>query len=119
MRIGGVERFRREAQHAVHAVHAVHADTDPLPASNGRRQRRRLNGFGNHQLDGDAYRIAVTQAAGPACRGVPGPAERGRNRKEAVRSLKATTSPASSTLPAIEEERMASADRPVLGSALM
>ncbi len=111
----GVERFRGEAQLAMHAGAA------PLPASSGSKQRHRLNRSGNRQLNCALHRIAVTQGRvhAPARAYLARKEGEGHSRKEALRCLKRhLVRTIYRTLTKLEEEKMTSTNRPVLGPAL-
>ena len=115
--VGGVSRFSSEAKLALHAGVA------PLEASSGERRRHRLNRTGNRQLNVALHRIAVTQIGKyePAMAYMARRQAEGLTKREAVRCLKrhllrmvyrrlrqaeirrnleATSSPASTVVPA-------------------
>jgi len=72
------------------AAFALHGGVAPLEASSGRKQRHRLNPFGNRQLNCALHRIAVTQGRGhgPARDYLARKEGEGKSRKEALRCLK-------------------------------
>ncbi len=82
--IGGIERFRTDAQLARHAGCA------PIPASSGNTQRLRFDRNGNRQLNATFYRIALTQArVHPEARAyLAKKRAEGKTGKEAFRCLK-------------------------------
>jgi transposase len=82
--IGGIERFRTDAQLARHAGCA------PIPASSGNMQRLRFDRNGNRQLNATFYRIALTQArVHPEARAyLAKKRAEGKTGKEAFRCLK-------------------------------
>lgn len=82
--IGGIERFRTDAQLARHAGCA------PIPASSGNTQRLRLDRHGNRQLNATFYRIALTQIrVHPEARAyLARKRAEGKTTKEALRCLK-------------------------------
>ncbi|MBW8060538.1 MAG: IS110 family transposase [Solirubrobacterales bacterium] len=82
--IGGVGRFRTDAQLARHAGCA------PIPASSGNTQRLRFDRHGNRQLNAAFYRIALTQIrVHPEARAyLAKKRAEGKTTKEALRCLK-------------------------------
>jgi transposase len=82
--IGGIERFRTDAQLARHAGCA------PIPASSGNAQRLRFDRHGNRQLNATFYLIALTQIrVHPEARDYLARKQaEGKTTKEALRCLK-------------------------------
>ena len=82
--VGGIERFRNEAQLAAYAGVA------PLDASSGRQRRHRLNRTGNRRLNRALYLIAVTQIRihPPAIAYLARRRAEGKTTREALRALK-------------------------------
>lgn len=82
--IGGIERFKTDAQLARHAGCA------PIPASSGNTQRLRFDRNGNRQLNATFYRIALTQIRiHPEARAyLARKRAEGKTTKEALRCLK-------------------------------
>lgn len=82
--IGGIERFKTDAQLARHAGCA------PIPASSGNTQRLRFDRHGNRQLNATFYRIALTQIrVHPEARDyLARKRAEGKTTKEALRCLK-------------------------------